>query len=648
MFIQYSDVDPDAVIPTLQQYVSEKAAIARTAGLIGVQWPQLTILFCKINEEEATPHSMLRFRHRSTDPVQLLPVEIFPFREHLLFVHYNSNFHELTIYGDTPFLHFQQVREMGFITLADLNLKGACLSYPIDDMEKLYLGHARALQNYFQPLTAIHPNLAFEDLSIELRTEQISKIFTDVVGLAQGRAQDAPMTGESLLKLLISDLVQNEHQDIQYYYGLLLSAMHREFCAEFIRMEKARLGLLVELFFPTELRRASLIRKWFSDVVQLSIPTTARQFYNLPPECQFSATKEDLVDTQVLESMHVEAKRNTPYPGVAFTVPWDLAPFATEFPSLQRGRLILSHYDIGPALENYVERIMLQQVSYLQRQFRLCFAERYWNPINSEMRMLGTDYSDASDNLIRSLTEDTDDEINDGLESLCRLMIMKDPNLILDVALPFLAGLSNLLSVEYYFFVWPPRKGLQAGNREQFYEDNPEIAELHSERVPETREELAVYEYWPPCMREMVERCEGAQHLKYDYRVRMAAQLRKFQYSVEQGTELWTTIFSDTAVYAAHGNQFLTSKQGKIIVEDYARGKIDNIGVGCHAWIAKGFCPLGKSAIVKDIEDIQVRCTDSFNNAHPHNHFPGIVQSPSDYFRMARKTLPRSVPVPLD
>jgi hypothetical protein len=303
---------------------------------------------------------------------------------------------------------------------------------------------------------------------------------------------------------------------------------------------------------------------------------------------------------------------------------------------------MLSHYDIGAVLENHVEQQILYGVGYLQRKFSLCFAERYWAPINSEMCMFGENYSDASDHLIWALTKDTDDEINAALEPFFRLLIRSGPNLILEAALPFLAGLTNLLSVDYFFPVWPFQRGLQGGNSEEFYKDNPDVAELHSEPVPETRDELMNYEYWPPCMRAMVSQCKGAQHLKYHQRVRMAAQVRKFQYSPEQGAQLWTTIFSETDVYAAHGNLFLASKQGKIVVEDYARGKVTNIGASCEAWIANGFCPLGKTGIAKDIEDIKVKCTDGFNNVHPRNHFLGVVQSPSDYFRMARKVLPRT------
>lgn len=646
MFRQYTDTDSNAVLPTLQKYVIEKATIASTAGLVGVQWPHLTIIFCSIREAAVTPHSMLRFRHGLTDTQQLLPEEGVCFREHLLFVNYSFNYRELTVYGDVPFSHFQQFRELGYITVADLNPKGTCLSYPIDDLEKQFLADSRSLECYFQPLTDEHPNSKFSDrLTIEEKAEEFSTVFTEVVGLAQSKARDAAMTAPVLFKELMFKLLQNKNQDVQYYYGLVLSAMHRDFCAEFVQVQRARIALLLEFFFQTELKRTRLVKTWFSDVIQMSAPSSRAQFYGLPPECQFTITDAARKASLSLEIVFKQTSPPIPHPGMAFSVPWELAHFALEYPSAQNGRIILSHYDIIPVLENHIEQVALRQISYLQRKFHLCYAERYWNPVNSDMRLLGTGYWETILKLSRILTKDTDDEIKNGLIPFEDMPLDMDRNPITEIALPLLAGLSNLLSVEYFFPVWPPRKGLEMGNREQFYLDNPDIAELHSEAVPETRAELEEYEYWPPCMKAMVRSCKGPQHLKYHHRLRMVAQLRKFQYSPEQGAELWTTIFSETDIYSAHGNQFLNSKQGKIVVEDYARGKFERIGVSCQAWIANGFCPLGKTGAAQDIEDLQIRCTGSFNDAHPENPFPGNVQSPSDYFRMARKTLPRTVAV---
>jgi hypothetical protein len=649
MLRQYTNVVPDDVIPTLKDYVTEKAAIARTAGRVGVVWPQLTVVFCRIRESLITEHSMLRFRYRATDTEQLFPDDNLHEREHLLFVRYMPNFSELTIYGDLTFQRFQSFKELGFITLGDLNTEDDCLSYPIDELEKQYLNDTRALECYFQPITDEHPNDKFSDrFSIEEKAEHISKAFSDVVGLGQSKERSAAMTGEKLVNELMNDLLKNKYQDVQYYYGLVLSAMHRDFSSVFVQMHKARLGLLIDLFFPTELKRMTFVKKWFPGVIMVSAPQARTQFYGLPTQCQFAVDEASKRDALTLDAMHRDTKPQYPYPGIAFTLPWELAHFAVDYPSVRHGQVVLSHYEILPALENRVEQLMLQQISYLQRKFHLCYAERYWNPVNSEMVLFndGGGYLEVRDKLFRSLTDiDTEDEINNGMIPFEDMLMKMGRNIIIDVALPFLAGLSNLLSIEYFFSVWPPRKGLEIGNGEQFYLDNPDIAELHAEAVPETHAELAEFEYWPPCMRALVAQCHGNNHLKYPKRIRMVGQLRKFQYSPEQGEHLWTTIFSETDIYAAHGNQFLTSKQGKIVVEDYAKRKMDRIGVSCQAWIANGLCPLGKSGPGQDIEDIQIRCTGSFNERHTENNFPGTVQSPSDYFRMARKSLPRKVVV---
>ena len=649
MLVQFTDIIADSVISTLKAYVLEKATIARAAGLVAVQWPQLTIVFCRIRDAVITDHSMLVFRNKQTDSETMIPEENFPFREHLLFIRYIPNFRELTIYGDLTFSRFQSYRELGFITIGDLNSVDTHLCYPIDALEMQYLDDSRSLECYFQTLTAVHPNDMFSKrLTIEAKAEQISKVFGDVVGLGQSKARDAAMTGEKLFNELMNDLLKNKNQDAQYYYGLVLSAMHRDFSTVFVQMHKARLGLLLDLFFPTELKRMMFVRKWFPGVIRVSAPHSRSQYYGLPSQCQFAVDDSSKRDSLALDSMHQATKPLYPYPGVAFSLPWDLAHYAVDFPSMNQGRVVLSHYEILPALENHVEQLMLRQIGYLQRHFQLCYAERYWNPINSEMMLFDGDYDALRTKLILTLTKDTEDEIIAGLLPFEDMITDVYRNPILEVMLPLLAGLTNLLSIEYFFAVWPPRKGLEVGNREQFYLDNPDIAELHGETVPETLDELAVFEYWPPCMKAMVSQCRGANHLKYPQRVRMVGQLRKFQYSEEQGKHLWATIFSETDIYAAHGHQFLTSKQGKIVGEDYAQGKMERIGTSCQAWIANGLCPLGSSGPGQDIEDIQLRCTGSFNATHTENNFPGVVQSPSDYFRMARKTLRQPVVITVE
>jgi hypothetical protein len=166
-----------------------------------------------------------------------------------------------------------------------------------------------------------------------------------------------------------------------------------------------------------------------------------------------------------------------------------------------------------------------------------------------------------------------------------------------------------------------------------------------TEELPASRTQLITYarEYWPPCMQALVEKCTGERHLQHEERIKMAALLRSFGYSLAQAEQLWWNLFRTTNASAQYFHQetFRESEYGQVIVHDYRTNKVQNVGVSCEALVRKQLCPLVTTGDIEDLVPLaRQRCTESLQAhraAKDQRPLKYPVYSPRNYFSAQTK-----------
>jgi len=135
-----------------------------------------------------------------------------------------------------------------------------------------------------------------------------------------------------------------------------------------------------------------------------------------------------------------------------------------------------------------------------------------------------------------------------------------------------------------------------------------EIAKLTFDTAAQIGEHIETY--WAPCMIMMVRNSHGSSHLKYLNRLKLSGYIYALGYTEWAAQCIWYYVFRNTNIIMKNNldlNQFLTTKQGQVIVYEYKSNNPEKrIGLGCMNMASNDLCPFTSDKIA-DIEDLVVR-----------------------------------------
>lgn len=655
-------VPPEELEGALIAYVEgQRTANSLEYGYAQVQWRQLSIIFCTVEDRELRDETVLFFGNKR---MTFLP-ETFPLREHLLFVFYEESARLLYILGDLSLASYQNFYELGFISIGDIANRPTKMLYDAFPPEEQFISEARHFVNFYQPHFT-HPDQVLEVVPLAKRLKTLQCTYDDVVFGPPRRKEPLPNENPdkeaerelSFYEIVIQRLLCQRRRNLGFYYGCLLSSLHSSFHKEYIIHEQSRLHVLLDLLFNTESKRIAFVQNWLQPEVQIVAPVLETQYFNRPSGFDILSQHSDLDQLQV---RHRARYPNKPQPGVYFRAPLVSAPGLIEDPTLPvtNGFVSFTHYELAEFVDPMVERSIQIQVDYLRQQYSHYMLERHVGPM-----LMHYKFSRLPVHRVELAMKAANPKLDAAeLDAISKRFRDELPGFlgsenILNTAVRFVASLDNVLSPVDRFAVWPKSRALLDMGA-AFYSAHPELEILHKEPTPESYQDLLEYaeRCWPPCMQKLAAGRVGTNHMTYEARLSMSAQLRRFGYSEKQGFEYWHLLFKETDVYREYGeHNFLESQQGLTIVYDYGRNKHGNTGVSCENAIGKGNCEfkdieeLSKACTCKEEKGPQFRCKcrehgcqalckAKFSVLNPGYQLPYDVKSPRDYFFQARGAL---------
>lgn len=635
-----TDVTPGSVLKRIQTVLRESSQLNLKYEVANQPVPgqQLSIIFCE-TQDPWDPLSIVKFDVSDRNPRgNYLPDAKFPLREHLLFLQYSPLTRELVVLGDLSYSEFQEILNEEYdryVSIAHIVHDGNSLVYRDNEWEVKFLSELDQFTDYMG-FNDADPDAVFPELNIEQRTDLLYDSFTEVVF---GLQDIKTLQREQLYDRLISRQFDVTRRDAKFYYGCLLAAMSPNFQLEFQASEIAKLSQLFSLIFNTEAKRIAFCKLWCPGI-EIVRPLSPSQFYNLPNQCVGRLVNSDL---EWLQQRHATHYPNCPNPGVYFRTSVLNAPalLADLGLPVSRGMVNFTHYELFQFVESQILKRITIQVNHIREKNNLFLTERFLAPLICQRQFYGSSKADMRKMLVEQYKDEKEVFFDDLMTVFSELLDRPKPSLLRDAAVPLIAGLSNCMGLEDSFPVWPLKRTLDYTD-EELYEQHPELKSLHQEIMPTTYEDLLELSqrYWPPCMQRLAANRVGGNHMQHTDRVRMAALIRTFGYTKQQGFELWHRLFERTQSYPGF-NKFLKSPAGLVIEYDYKKNKLIDIGVSCRALIPN-FCPFSigrKPGEVRDIEETacKAQCKAQFIQQNPGWNMPyPLVKSPRHYFFQAR------------
>jgi len=474
---------------------------------------------------------------------------------------------------------------------------------------------------------------------------RLDEIYTTVTGLAtQSRTTTlvGSLSPTQLADQLYTRLLEDMYSPLRrFQLSLFLSALNPAFCQHFIAYEQTLLTLRFQFCYRSEHQRVVFAHQWFPGVLRTHELSVATQFYNLPlelaPEERNDTSEDTRAYARLCERHQLQQRAATlPFPSVVFNCALQSAGPLQLVPGLEcrAGRLRFSHYELEEVLHTQLAQFVRLQVISMQRKFKLYYARQLWTRLYLPRSGMGWTRATALQEFRHthrlqpaSLAEQV---ISTASAQCDRWPLMQRYVLPMLGALDGNYGENELHSEQQ----WPTREMRgQATNDAGTYSLGV---------LPTSSDELVQYaaQHFPECMYAMVLQSASGQHLKYHQRIGMSALLRHFGYSEQQGIEMWSLLFARTDVGARQ--DFLTSKQGRVIIDDYKNNKQTQLGVSCRSLVQHNLCTVRQEhPTVEDIEDLQRRCTACYGT-RPENAgrllaFP--IRSPRNYLNLARRSI---------
>lgn len=631
-------VSGETLISTLRAWVLQQNR-ETPKHLVGVRWPQLSIVFCKLRlavREQPCATTMLLFLNECTDTYELVLDESAELREHLLFVNYEEQFRCLSIYGDMSLQQYGALAEFGFLTLADCQQASRPLVYALE-LDSKFLERAKLLANGFHTLSERFVAEPFGDG--ELDFELAYALFVQVAGLSEYRNRLHHQSAEELYNSLCERLLEpTSLKDARRRFrcAVLLSAMSSEFAREYIRYEQLLLELRFECCYTTERMRVALLEAWFPGLLETEELGVNEQFYAPPAHTLGHNDGHRYTDYRKCVDLRNLLAPQQAVPGILLRGPLRYATQLRSYFDLLRieaGTVSFTHHVLCGYLQAYIEEFTQQQTAALKlHTHELALARQVWTRLMLRSSLLDWALPESAQRVREEMAAVKDTVRLERALELGQQLYVNPFAQQLVALLGSFDGYYGQAEYESAIREWPSSSAATAGAAAlQFRRATVDEAEAMPSDFA-ALEQLAKAS-WPPCMQAMVEQCRDT-HLRHLQRVAMSGLIRALGYSAEQGEQLWDTLFSETQVYAACGGTteaFMKTDRGNAIVYDYSRNRQSNLGVSCLSLVKRGFCPVAarKGYSVGDIEDCQKLCTP------PEFHFP--INSPRNYFIQARR-----------
>ena len=618
---RYDEISPEMLEATLVGWLDAQESRRP------VKWHQLSVVFCTVNENPPAGTSLI-LHTREDKLIASLASEWRP-HGYLLFIQYNSNLHQLRIYGSLSLAVYRStIAEFSFLTLAELQ------KVPELDGDDDLLNEKRSLQPYY----ILDDSYECTLMEMVLATDWIC---TQILGL-----QQPSQSAEAWLDAELQALLRNDTNNALGFTGaLFLAACHSRFKEALIQRELRLLSYRLEVCYTTEQQRMFFLTTWFPGLLRFEASHFAR-FIGHPDSAYLVKSLRNLKNIDTLRQKHSVMqqylqRRYPAEPQVGFYFSGELQflpeALAWDLPA-QRGTVFFSYKELPQYLANYLEHDLEQRIGEMKLTHCTDLAAPVWTKVEqrSEVKFrishinsfVAANPKADKQTVLRALWE--------------RVELSKTSKLLHDFmeqyAMPFIQQLDgNCGGWETELLLVPKiQKRYDSPSHQRLQE------KLHTEhRLPDTYEELQDYasSHWAPCMQRLVQGCRGRDHLQYEARLKMAAMLRRCGYSETQGSHLWQVLFSETDVYekcVTRGKSFLDTEQGLVIGYDYAQNKQENLGISCTSLVNGGFCPVSDDQRTPDIEECQMGCLQHFNTQHSSAlQYP--IRGPENYFHLSIK-----------
>jgi hypothetical protein len=617
---RYNEISPEMLEATLADWL--EAQESRRP----VKWHQLSVVFCHVKESPPAGQSIILHTSESKQLAGLAP----EWRPHgyLLFIQYNSNLHEVRIYGGLSLAAYQQtVAEFGYLTLGELQ------KVPELDGEDDLLAEKRAMQPYYELDDAAEHTL--EELVLATNW-----ICTQILGLQQREQTDEAYFDAELTALLRNDT----NSALGFVGALFLAACHGRFRGAFVERELRLLAYRLEVCYTTEQQRMYFLSTWFPGLLRIE-PNHFARFIGHPDPAYLVRKLRLMDDSTALRQKHAVMQQymqrrypQEPQASFYFTGELQYLPEALEWelPS-QRGTVFFTYKELPQYLVNYLEVELDRRIGEMKLHRCTDLAAPVWAKVErrGEMKFRSSHIKAllaANPRAERQLVANALWERVELSRASEQLHLFTE-----DFVLPFIQQLDgNCAGWETEPLLMPKiQQRLDSPSHQRTQE------KVSEQPLPDSYEELQSYAEWnwAPCMQRIVQNCRGPNHLQHEARLKMAAMLRRCGYNEAQGRHLWQVLFSETDIYAktaARGKSFLETEQGQVIVYDYAQNRQENLGVSCASLAGASFCPVSEELRTPDIEECQRGCLQRFNTAHRSNlQYP--IRGPENYFHLSIK-----------
>lgn len=562
-----------------------------------VAWPQLSIVFCEaLRRPTLSRDSILRFRDGRQLSMSIPQRESEMLFEQLLFVEYDSQFQQLSVYGSMGHAQYHSaIADLTYITVGDVC--GNALLYEIDAQRAELLPLLRALRSDY----ILDPEAEY---SLDEFVTATDRICQDVLKLGVPEAQ-TPLYG------IATALANRPHEALGQRGAELIAAMHPPFREALLAHRRALLDYRLNLAYVFEAHRCFFANTWFPGHFEF-FANVGAQMVCFPGSRDYIAP-ELRQRAEAIRVWHANRRPTAPYPGMLLSAPAQFLPdtLCGALPRHQKN-VLFTHYELCEYLRNYLEFQLTEAVGQLQQDTGAAFARPIWSKVERRgSRYRSRHRAEVETTLnARGKGKLTTKDITETLlyREEFRFVFEDaefDQGFLERYALPFVAEQLDGQFLDHPEWEQEP---LLRHRHELSADATASLAD--STNLPQSHAELVAYarERWPPCAVRLVEQCYGADHLKYRQRLIMAALMRKFGYSAPAGFQLWTALFSETHVAQQATVPFLETEQGRVIEADYQHNRQENLGIGCASMCSAALCPYGSGANA-DIEECQQKCT---------------------------------------
>lgn len=609
-------ISEEQLIPALLSYCAE---LPVDKDSLRIHSSQLSFVFCTFNLrrqslDKPPPSSVLLFGKNASIPsTELL-------REQLLFYTYSEQ--RLEVLGHLALEQYNASYLEYVLTLGDIDQPQLQLAYACEP-ETVRL--MRELKPYYEYSPAGTPP------SKSVRAELVRQEMDATLGLDLAAAQRLQGLSQAELSEYMREkfLRSSEHRPLAFAYSLLVAGIEEDYAKLVLKREALLLGIRLARYWTNERARAVFCAQWFPDQVQVrQLDDPRSRFPLFPAPMLLDEAEVNRADREFTDRCKASLPLGSAMPSLAFSM-------QPVYRSSLLAEPLCPAQELPVQLAACLEHRLRNRIAALQLEHSLALFRRFYMPMALDI-IRYTDSHNARISLELEFLQSVGNperlqKIKASLAEIPRLprqhfLLPDDRGFVLAAVCMHLYTYLGVYAELDAVFDNSEYNAMRY-NEEKRQAGSGPAAKLEIDHpLPANRNAALQYaaQYWPACLRRLLEVSEGERHLNYDERLAASGMLKSFGYSLQQAEQLWDHFFSETTVYSA---SFKQDEYGTVLKTDYTKDKQGGCG-NCKTMGRKGRCPFG------DLEDIGVRCAADLQQRTGRTAlYP--ISNPAQYFRMS-------------